>query len=92
MPALSQVMRWFKTLTTNEYLRRFKQEGWPRLAGKLWQRNYYEHIIRHPDALQKIRRYIAENPTKWAFDVENPARTTTVRDEILDIIEADTET
>jgi len=31
----------------------------------VWQRNYYEHIIRDEDDLRRIRRYIAENPIRW---------------------------
>ena len=38
----------------------------------VWQRNYYEHIIRNDDALHRIRQYIADNPTRWAFDREGP--------------------
>ena len=38
-----------------------------------WQRGYYEHIIRNDRELCAIRRYIAENPLKWALDSENPA-------------------
>jgi putative transposase len=37
-----------------------------------WQRNYYKHIIRHEDALDRIRRYIMHNPMKWAIDHKNP--------------------
>ena len=37
-----------------------------------WQRNYYEHIIRHENALDRIRRYIIRNPMKWAIDRQNP--------------------
>jgi len=39
---------------------------------ELWQRNYYEHIIRNDDELNRIREYIVENPAKWAMDRENP--------------------
>lgn len=42
-----------------------------------WQRNYYEHIIRDEDALNRIRAYILTNPLRWALDRENPARTGT---------------
>ncbi len=38
----------------------------------LWQRGYYDHIIRRGDALDHVRRYIVENPARWAFDRENP--------------------
>jgi REP element-mobilizing transposase RayT len=39
----------------------------------VWQRNYYEHIIRDDDDLSRIRQYILDNPSQWAFDRENPA-------------------
>jgi putative transposase len=38
----------------------------------VWQRNYYEHIIRDEKDLQKIREYIVHNPLKWNPDIENP--------------------
>jgi len=40
----------------------------------LWQRNYYEHIIRNDRALEAIRQYIAENPLRWHLDRYNPTR------------------
>ena len=39
----------------------------------VWQRNYYEHVIRDDDDLGRVRRYIAENPLRWDEDPENPA-------------------
>ena len=38
----------------------------------LWQRNYYEHIIRNPDAMNKIRQYIIDNPVSWEIDQLHP--------------------
>ena len=38
----------------------------------LWQRNYYEHVIRDEAALDRIRQYIADNPARWHEDPENP--------------------
>ena len=69
---LSQIVQWFKTMTTNEYIRGVKQSGWPPFAGKLWQRNYYEHIIRDQPDYERIANYIASNPSKWETDMENP--------------------
>ena len=40
----------------------------------LWQRNYYEHIIRTEDELNCIRQYILNNPFTWETDEENPNR------------------
>jgi len=39
----------------------------------VWQRNYYEHIIRHEIELNRIREYIMNNPSSWEMDRENPA-------------------
>ena len=44
---------------------------------KIWQRNYYEHIIRNERELEKIRQYIKLNPTKWEMDKDNPDLTET---------------
>jgi putative transposase len=73
-PRLADVVRWFKTMSTNEYFRGVKTLGWPAAPGRLWQRNYYEHIIRSEASLARIREYIATNPARWAEDQENPFR------------------
>ena len=71
-PRLGDVIRWFKTMSTNEYMRRVRQAGWPPFPGRLWQRNYYERVIRNERELNAIRQYILNNPLKWAMDSENP--------------------
>jgi putative transposase len=71
-PALGDVVGWFKTMTTNEYIRGVKTLGWPPFCRRVWQRNYYEHIIRSGPELDAIRDYIAMNPLRWALDAENP--------------------
>ncbi|MBZ4660580.1 MAG: hypothetical protein JG766_2503 [Desulfacinum sp.] len=38
----------------------------------VWQRNYYEHVIRNDQSLQQIREYIRDNPIRWDLDPENP--------------------
>jgi putative transposase len=57
MPTLTvgTVVQWFKTMTTNAYIRGVKQNGRTPFPKKLWQRNYWEHIVRNSDELQKIR-------------------------------------
>ena len=65
---LSSVVQWFKTMSTNEYIRGVKQLGWPPFDRKLWQRNYYEHIIRDDASLQTIAYYIINNPSQWQND------------------------
>lgn len=37
----------------------------------LWQRNYYEHVVRNEPELYRIREYIQNNPLKWESDIEN---------------------
>jgi putative transposase len=65
---LHSVVQWFKTMTTNEYIRGVKNLGWKRFDGKLWQRNYYEHIIRNEQSYQNIANYIINNPARWQYD------------------------
>jgi putative transposase len=59
-------------MTTNEYIRGVKTLDWPAFRGRLWQRSYYEHIIRHEKSLNRIRQYILDNPAHWDADCENP--------------------
>lgn len=58
----------FKSITTVEYIHGVKQLGWEPFNGKLWQRDYYEHIIRDDQHYQTISNYIIDNPVKWADD------------------------
>jgi len=43
-------------------------------GAKLWQRNYYEHVIRDEGDLNRVRQYIMDNPARWAEDENNPER------------------
>ncbi len=70
---LHRVIQWFKTMTTNEYIRGVKQYGWVPFPGRLWQRNYYEHILRNENEMSRIREYIRNNPAQWATDKDNPS-------------------
>ena len=65
-PALGKIMRSFKSISAiriNEILGR---KGQP-----VWQRNYFERIVRRGKDLGDVRRYIAENPERWMDDQEN---------------------
>jgi REP element-mobilizing transposase RayT len=73
-PPLPTIIQWFKTMTTNLYIRGVKQLGWRPFPGKLWQRNYYEHIIRNDAEHNLIHLYIESNPANWLQDDENPVR------------------
>ncbi len=64
--SLGAIVGSYKSAVTREINR---LRGTP--AGQVWQRNYYEHVIRNEAALHDIRQYIANNPVKWADDPEN---------------------
>ncbi len=72
--SLSKVVQWFKTMSTNQYIRGVKQNGWQPFPGKLWQRNYWEHIIRNQSELHHIREYIHNNPALWELDQLHPTQ------------------
>jgi REP element-mobilizing transposase RayT len=63
----------FKSLTTVMYTRGVRQARWTPFQRRLWQRNYYEHIIRDDESLERIRRYIADNPVRWSVEREDPS-------------------
>ncbi|HFC29935.1 MAG TPA: transposase [Oceanospirillales bacterium] len=58
----------FKSITTNKYIKAVKEHKWLAFDYKLWQRNYYEHIIRNEQSHQTISEYIKYNPAKWSDD------------------------
>ena len=70
--SLPDVVHRFKSLTTSRYRLGVTQKGWLTFPGRLWQRNYFEHIIRDENDLDEIREYIMNNPNKWDLDDENP--------------------
>jgi REP element-mobilizing transposase RayT len=69
--SLSDVVHRFKSLTTTQYRRGVREQAWTAFRGRLWQRNYYEHIIRDDREWDDIREYIVDNPRRWAEDAEN---------------------
>jgi hypothetical protein len=62
---IGNIVNWFKTMTTNEYIRGVKNLGWHRFDGKLWQRNYWDDIICSDESLERMAEYILNNPAKW---------------------------
>lgn len=56
----------YKSLAANDYIKHCKANNLP--VEKLWQRNYYEHIIRDEDDYSRIVDYIENNPLKWEDD------------------------
>ena len=58
----------FQSIVTVEYIRGVKQLDWPPFNGKLWQRNYWEYIIRDEQSYHRISNYIINNPKNWKGD------------------------
>ena len=71
--SVGRIVQAFKSMTTIAYIRGVSEHGWPPFEGRLWQRNYYERVIRDERELGAARKYILENPIKWHLDRENPA-------------------
>ena len=68
---LSDIVGRYKSLTTKRYIDGVHHQGWRPFNTRIWQRNYWEHIIRDENEHQKIAQYIIENPAKWAWDTLN---------------------
>ncbi len=71
---VGRIIQAFKSITTHEYTVGVKTSGWPPFQGKLWQRNYWEHIIRDETELDRIREYTLNNPKQWELDKLHPRR------------------
>ena len=72
-PPLREIIQWFKTMTTNEYIKEVKSGRFPPFEKRIWQRSFYDHVIRNDEDINNIREYIQNNPLKWALDEYNPA-------------------
>jgi len=70
--SLSDIIKWFKTMTTNEYIRNVKDKNWKPFNRQLWQRSFYDRIIRNEKELNNVRAYIMNNPLRWEWEKENP--------------------
>ena len=63
--SLPTIMVFFKTMTTNAYIRGVKEGTLIPFYRKLWQKSYYDHVIRNQQDYNEIWEYIENNPTKW---------------------------
>jgi REP element-mobilizing transposase RayT len=66
---LGAIIQNFKSVSTRMANKRYFEPG-----NKIWQRDYYERIIRNERELNAIRQYIRDNPLNWDLDSENPMR------------------
>ncbi|MEM9162897.1 MAG: transposase [Cyanobacteria bacterium P01_F01_bin.4] len=69
---LGDIVGAFKSITTHVYTAGVKCHGWEPFQKRLWQRNYYEHIVRNETSLETLRRYVLNNPTMWIEDQLHP--------------------
>lgn len=67
--SVSTIVRAFKSAVASRINAR---QGTP--GGVVWQRGFYEHVVRDEDSLNRIREYIACNPLLWELDRDNPQR------------------
>ncbi len=66
-PTLGQIVAYYKYQTSKIINQIRNTIGMP-----VWQRNYYEHVIRNEKELNQTRQYVINNPLQWKFDKENP--------------------
>jgi REP element-mobilizing transposase RayT len=67
-PTLGDVVQRFKSITTARYSTGVYECEWEPYDRRLWQQEYYDHIIRDEADLDRCRRYIAANPANWQLD------------------------
>jgi REP element-mobilizing transposase RayT len=66
--SLSAIVQNFKSVSTRKM-----NAARSTLGAPVWQRNYYEHVVRDEEELAAIREYILGNPARWDEDENNPA-------------------
>ena len=69
-PTIPQIIRSFKSKSVLEYVKYINDNNL-NVSGKIWQRSFYDHVIRNKQSLNTIREYISNNPLKWDDDENN---------------------
>ncbi len=70
VPTISTIIGSFKSKSSIEYLKYIKQNNL-NISGQIWQRSFYDHVIRNERSLNAIREYISLNPENWEQDIDN---------------------
>ena len=71
-PTISEIVQTFKRLSTIEYIKCVKNNILPPFDKRIWQRSFYDRVIRDSAEYDKIYKYIYENPENWQSDINNP--------------------
>ena len=67
-PTLSEIVQSFKRYSTIEYTKMVKKGILPPFNKQIWQRSFYDHVIRNQHDYENIVKYIYENPMRWEYD------------------------
>lgn len=67
-PTVSEIVQSFKRQTTIEYIKLVKKGVIPPFDKAIWQRSFYDHIIRNENDYNEIWQYIEQNPKRWKED------------------------
>lgn len=70
-PSIIDIIHSFKSYTTHMYMQGVHKNNWEPFLWKMWQRNFYDHIVEDMNGLEKIRTYIRNNPKEWGKDSMN---------------------
>jgi putative transposase len=78
LQSIVQIIQWFKTRTTNAYILGVKSFAWKSFDKHVWQRSFYDHVIRYENELNKIREYIRTNPINSKAICKNQAQSNVI--------------
>jgi len=67
---LGEIVGAFKSLSARKWIKYIESNNILDKSVKLWQRSFYDHVMRDENELYQIRKYILENPLKWHLDNE----------------------
>ena len=67
-PTLSEIIQSFKRYSTIEYMKLVKTGILPPFNKQIWQRSFYDHIIRNQEDYNEKYEYISQNPMRWQTD------------------------
>ena len=69
--SLFKIIQWFKTMTTNEYIKGVREKRYKPFEKRIWQQSYHDYIIHSKEDYYRIQKYIIENPLLWNKDCYN---------------------